>query len=334
MAPMGTWAAGPFGNDKGLDYIGRTTDGLLETIFEFIDAPRIDVNFDEAFAALALLNILGEKVRAPLPSAAEVDVWKRIFLHTYDSQIDELAPDGAYKRAHRQSIEKEFGQLLAACRKQADGEEGQALGRLGRLLWRAHGQRDSYAVNYREISSWVVDFRDDLERAWNACPNGDWLIGMATALGVPTKVLMPAVVALVTPVLSRIPEGEQRPAEALHTAERWAQGSSKGAECQQALKGARAAAKALEAVPAAAARAAMSLAQAAVDAAAGRAALVNDALTTAVQEYALALQIEARRAGKHEGVVRAAAMEAAAPFLRERIPWSAVHQAFVGPRPR
>lgn len=74
---MGTWAAGPFGNGKGLDYIGRTTDGLLETILAFIDEPQLEKNFDEAFAAIALRNVLAEKVRAPLPSAAEVDVWKR-----------------------------------------------------------------------------------------------------------------------------------------------------------------------------------------------------------------------------------------------------------------
>jgi hypothetical protein len=146
------------------------------------------------------------------------------------------------------------------------------------------------------------------------------------------------------PVLSRLPEGEQRPAQALRTAERWAQGGCKGAECQQALKEARAAAKALTMAPAAA-RATVSLAQAAVDAAAGRDALHNDALTLAVREYALTLQIEARRPGEAAGLpvtgtasvgfqAREAAMKAAAPFLRERIPWSAVHKAFVGPRSR
>jgi len=160
---------------------------------------------------------------------------------------------------------------------------------------------------------------------------------------------MPAVVAVVAPVLSRLPEGEQRSAEALHAAERWAQGSCKGAECQQALKGARAAAKELltskGAVPAAAARTTASLAQAAVDAAAGRDPLANDGLTAALGEYGLMLDIEARREAEAArmrpgGALSAAAgarartetLEAAAPFLRERIPWSAVHQAFVGPR--
>jgi len=105
---MGTWAAGPFGNDRGLDYVSNTTDSYVDTILAFIDAPQLEDNFDKAFAAIALLNVLAEKVNASLPSAAEVDVWKRIFLHTYDSQIDALHPDGAYKRAHRQAIEKEF----------------------------------------------------------------------------------------------------------------------------------------------------------------------------------------------------------------------------------
>ncbi|HYI01226.1 DUF4259 domain-containing protein [Hyalangium sp.] len=338
---MGTWAAGPFGNDTALNYLGGVVDRLMNSIFEFVDNPSLEANFDEAFAAIALLNILAQKVTAPLPDAAEVEVWKRIALHTYDSQIDELKPDKEYKRSQRKAIAKELDRLIAASLERKDGDEGEPLGRLGRLLLRAMAQRTPgpFTINYTEVSRWITDFSDDLERAWNECPRGDWLIGLATALGVPVRVLLPPVASLISPLLSKVPAGEQRPAEALQAAERWAQGTGTEAECARAREAALSAASPLGTVPSSVASMTAALAEAALEAAAGRPALLRDALTAAMNDYGNAAHLEAglaaMAAGKdrlsamlNDGIAaRDAAINAAAPTLRERIPWSAVREA-------
>jgi hypothetical protein len=341
---MGTWAAGPFGNDKGLDYVGEVVDGFLSVIFDFIEHPG-DKHFDQAFAAIALLNILEQKVTVPLPSAAEVDVWKRIFLTTFDAQGDEVRTDKAFKRSQRRALEKEFERLISACRERADSADGQALGRLGRLLLQARARRprEAFTIDYRELAEWASGFGDNLERAWHECPRGDWLIGLATALGVPVKELLPAVAGLVSQVLAKLPAGEQRPEEALRAAERWAQGASTGAECTRARDAATAAAGTLGLVASAAARATAALAEAAADAEAGHSPLVRDSLTRAVKEYSLVVQLEAGLAAEAAGKDRNTAMlgdgfrardeaiAAAAPVLRSRISWTAVREAFTRP---
>lgn len=341
---MGTWAAGPFGNDKGLDYVGGVVDGFLSVIFDFVENPR-DESFDQAFAAVALLNILDQKVTVPLPSAAEVDVWRRIFLHTFDSQGDAFRTDKAFKRSQRRAIEKEFERLISACRDRADSADGQALGRLGRRLLQAWARRprESFTIDYREIAEWATGFGDNLERAWNECPRGDWLIGLATALGVPVKELLPAVAGLVSQVLPKIPAGEPRPEEALRVAEHWAQGTSTGAECVRARDAAIAAAGTLGLVASAAARATAALSEAAADVEAGQAPIFRDSLTRAVKEYSLVVQLEAGLAAEAAGKDRNDAMlgdgfrardeaiVAATPILRERISWTAVREAFARP---
>jgi len=341
---MGTWAAGPFGNDKGLDYVGGVVDGFLGAILDFIENPR-DESFDQAFAAIALLNIIDQKVTVPLPSAAEVDVWRRIFLTTFDAQGDAFRTDKTFKRSQRRSIEKEFERLISACRERADSADGKALGRLGRRLLRTWSRRprEAFTIDYREIAEWASEFGDNLERAWNECPRGDWLIGLATALGVPVKELLPAVAGLVSQVLTKIPPGELRPEEALRTAELWAQGAGTGAECVRARDAALAAAGTLGLVASAAARATASLVEAAADVEAGHSPLLHDSLTLAVKEYSLVVQLEAgleaEAAGKDRNTAmlgdgfraRDEAIIAAAPTLRARISWPAVREAFVRP---
>jgi len=274
-----------------------------------------------------------------------VDVWLRIFLTTFDAQGDAVRTDKAFKRAQRRAIEKEFERLISACRERADSADGKALGRLGRRLLRTWSRRsrEAFTLDYREIAEWASDFGDNLERAWSECPRGDWLIGLATALGVPVKELLPAVAGLVSQVLPRIPEAELRPAEALRVAERWAQGASTGAECVRARDGALAAAAALGLVASAAARATAALVEAAADVEAGHSPLVHDSLTQAVKEYSLVVQLEAGLAAEAAGKDRNSAMLgdgfrardeaiiAAAPTLRARISWPAVREAFVRP---
>lgn len=342
---MGTWAAGPFGNDKGLDYVGGVVDGFLGAILDFIENPR-EENFDQAFAAIALLNIVDQKVTVPLPSAAEVDVWRRIFLTALEAQGDAVRTDKAFKRSQQRALEKEFERLISACRERADSADGKALGRLGRRLLRTWSRRprEAFTIDYRELAEWASGFGDNLERAWNECPRGDWLIGLAMALGVPVRHLLPAVAGLVSQAVHRVPETEPRPAEALRMAERWVQGMSTGAECMKAREAALAAAGTLGLVASAAARATAALAEAASDVEAGHSPLLHDSLTQAVKEYSLVIQLEAGLAAEAAGKERDTAMlsdgfrardeaiAAAAPLLRARIAWPAVLEAFVRPQ--
>ncbi|MBP8808007.1 MAG: DUF4259 domain-containing protein [Kofleriaceae bacterium] len=55
---MGTWAAGPFGNDAALDFVGASLTELMEPVEEFLESPEIDETFDPAFAAIALMNAI------------------------------------------------------------------------------------------------------------------------------------------------------------------------------------------------------------------------------------------------------------------------------------
>ena len=110
---MGTWAAGPFGNDSAADFVGSVVDKLMEPVDAFLASPEIDETFDGAFAAVALLNEVmsrtptrpwdyeRQETRAPEPIVAAL-------LACFDEQIDDLDPDDAFKNEQRAA-------LLAEC---------------------------------------------------------------------------------------------------------------------------------------------------------------------------------------------------------------------------
>lgn len=112
---MGTWAAGPFGNDQAMDWIGETLAGLMEPIDAFLEEPEIDETFDEAFAALAVINEVIElsgarpwddeasDVRAATPITTAL-------LKCFDEQIDGMQPDPDYKAEQRAA-------LVATCKR-------------------------------------------------------------------------------------------------------------------------------------------------------------------------------------------------------------------------
>jgi hypothetical protein len=53
---MSTWAPGPFGNDAALNLSGTVVDSLMEHIDRFLQTPDAEGAFNQAFAALAILN--------------------------------------------------------------------------------------------------------------------------------------------------------------------------------------------------------------------------------------------------------------------------------------
>ncbi|MEP9395312.1 DUF4259 domain-containing protein [Gordonia sp. VNK1] len=107
---MGTWAAGPFGNDKALDFVGDVVDQLTEPIAEFLESPSIDETFDEAFAALAPLNEV--MARTPVrpwggdgPSAGDLRV---TFLRCYDDQVGDMGAGEQFSPDQRAALVAEL----------------------------------------------------------------------------------------------------------------------------------------------------------------------------------------------------------------------------------
>ncbi len=110
---MGTWAPGPFGNDAASDLAGRMVDLLMVPVDAFLGSPDHDGSFEQAFAAVALLNEVmsrtavrpwDETLQAPRPSKPIVDALISVFDEHY---IDEDTAD-TFARSQRAA-------LLAEC---------------------------------------------------------------------------------------------------------------------------------------------------------------------------------------------------------------------------
>ncbi|MEZ4399738.1 MAG: DUF4259 domain-containing protein [Kofleriaceae bacterium] len=104
---MGTWQAGPFGNDAALDFVGSVIDHLMSAVDEFMAAPEIDETFDAAFAAIALLNgVMAHTPSRPWADGAAVDGGpiRTAMLACFDEQIDGMAPAADFKQDQRAAL--------------------------------------------------------------------------------------------------------------------------------------------------------------------------------------------------------------------------------------
>jgi hypothetical protein len=106
---MGTWAAGPFGNDAALDYVGGVLDQLMEPVREFLASPEIDETFDPAFAAIALMvGVMEATPSRPWDAAAKREVDPApicaAMLTCFDEQIDSMEPDADFRRDQRSAL--------------------------------------------------------------------------------------------------------------------------------------------------------------------------------------------------------------------------------------
>jgi len=116
----------------------------------------------------------------------------------------------------------------------------------------------------REAADWY-DGRDS-EQAWAECERGDWMLWVAGKLNVDRKVLVAAACECAELALVHVPDGEDRPRQAIETARAWVSGNATLEQVRKAADAARAAAYADAARAAAyadAARAAASAADAA-----------------------------------------------------------------------
>lgn len=115
---MGTWAAGPFGNDASLDFVGDVVDRRMRSVDAFLAEPEIDETFDAAFAAVALLNeVMARTPTRPWDRAAgDVRDPKPIvdaLLSCYDTQIDGMGPDPTFKAEQRAALVAECERFTA-----------------------------------------------------------------------------------------------------------------------------------------------------------------------------------------------------------------------------
>jgi|SRR6185369_10317077 len=111
---MGTWGAGNFDSDGALDYLGDHIDSLVEKINECFEAGAgLDEEGEsELMPTVELLVILAEQCPAAPPKPEEVKTWKKRYLKTYDSEIDDLDPQEGFKEERRAVIEQTFDRLI------------------------------------------------------------------------------------------------------------------------------------------------------------------------------------------------------------------------------
>ena len=115
---MGTWEAGPFGNDMAVDFVGGVVQGLMAAVDAFLESPEIDETFDEAFAAVALLNEVMQRTTCrPWDAAAQQtrdpEPIVRALLDCFDQQIDDLEPDEEFKQQQRAALIAECARFRA-----------------------------------------------------------------------------------------------------------------------------------------------------------------------------------------------------------------------------
>jgi hypothetical protein len=119
-----TWGAGPFENDAALDLVDEVTRRLVDVVESFVAAPRIDEGFDEAFAAVGLLNLIsagaagfiraGSPVTPPKPD--DVRRWREAMLDCFDEHIKELSTNEGFVEEQRASLVEHLDRLVAEAR--------------------------------------------------------------------------------------------------------------------------------------------------------------------------------------------------------------------------
>ena len=84
---------------------------------------------------------------------------------------------------------------------------------------------------HHDVVQWAEGFGDDWQGAWEQCPRGDWLLGMAARLEVERHYLVEGACRCARLALLYVPEEERRPEQALATAEAWCQRRAETLEC-------------------------------------------------------------------------------------------------------
>jgi len=114
---VGTWGSGVFQNDHSLDYVGDLTDRFMATVDEFLKSPFIDQGFDQALAAIALLNeVMTRTGSRPFDHAAgdsrDPAPIAEVFLECFDKQAAGLVGDVQYQQEWRNVVAAELDRFV------------------------------------------------------------------------------------------------------------------------------------------------------------------------------------------------------------------------------
>ena len=82
----------------------------------------------------------------------------------------------------------------------------------------------------RDVIDGLASFGDDWEAMWNACPRGDWLLGIAERVGVDHNALLRAAIGCAELALDYVVGDEAR--DVLRVASMWIEGSVSKLEMQ------------------------------------------------------------------------------------------------------
>lgn len=80
---------------------------------------------------------------------------------------------------------------------------------------------------HTEAQGWVISHKNEAVRElWETCPQGDWLLWLASRIGIPRQSLVLAACACARLTLPYAGSGEKRPLAAIEAAEAWTQGEA------------------------------------------------------------------------------------------------------------
>ena len=204
-----------------------------------------------------------------------------------------------------------------------------------------------------EAIEWYGD--RDSEDAWRECQHGDWMLWIASKIGVDRKRIVMASCDCVEPALQFVPDGEDRPRAAVDAARAWCQGAASYEEVRAAAAVADALANAAfanaafanaafanaAAVADALANAAFAYAYYAAYAAAASAYYAayaayaatathyaSSAASSAAAAFAYAYYAaHAANATHYAAAARTQSLAASADIVRRHIPWDVVREA-------
>jgi hypothetical protein len=171
---------------------------------------------------------------------------------------------------------------------------------------------------------WARPYGTDYRRAWEECPNGEWMLWALAALNADPKLLRLCACDAARLALPHVPAGEERPLRAIETAERFTRGEATAKELAAASAADSAAASAADRAAARAAAWAADRAAASAAASAAARAAAWAAASAAARVAAWAADSAADRAAAWaaaRAAARAAAQKQIADLVRKRVPW-------------
>lgn len=109
---MGTWAAGVYGNDSALDWVGDLVDGIQKAVRSKI------ANFDEndgdwLLAAVDTMYIVCKNAGGTAPNLIEVLQWRKSYCLSWDMYNQERDVGKEYIAAQCKIIDETFARLAA-----------------------------------------------------------------------------------------------------------------------------------------------------------------------------------------------------------------------------